>query len=106
MDFYRPWLAKTYVSAMNIIHYMHDKYAYEKSQMALHDTDVRRLMAFGIAGMSCMADSLSAIKYAKVKPASATRRTALSWILRSRAISPSFGNDDDRVDDSIACEQV
>ncbi len=67
MDFYRPWLAKTYVNAMNIIHYMHDKYSYEKSQMALHDSTVRRLMAFGIAGMSCMADSLSAVKYAKVK---------------------------------------
>lgn len=104
MDFYRPWLAKTYVSAMNTIHYMHDKYAYEKSQMALHDTDVRRLMAFGIAGMSCMADSLSAIKYAKVKPI----RNPENGIIVDFEIEgdfPKFGNDDDRVD-SIACEQV
>ncbi len=104
MDFYRPWLAKTYVSAMNTIHYMHDKYAYEKSQMALHDTEVRRLMAFGIAGMSCMADSLSAIKYAKVKPV----RNPENGIIVDFEIEgdfPKFGNDDDRVD-SIACEQV
>ena len=104
MDFYRPWLAKTYVSAMNTIHYMHDKHAYEKSQMALHDTDVRRLMAFGIAGMSCMADSLSAIKYAKVKPI----RNPENGIIVDFEIEgdfPKFGNDDDRVD-SIACEQV
>ena len=104
MDIYRPWLAKTYVSAMNTIHYMHDKYAYEKSQMALHDTEVRRLMAFGIAGMSCMADSLSAIKYARVKPI----RNPENGIIVDFEIEgdfPKFGNDDDRVD-SIACEQV
>lgn len=104
MDIYRPWLAKTYISAMNTIHYMHDKYAYEKSQMALHDTEVRRLMAFGIAGMSCMADSLSAIKYAKVKPI----RDEESGVIVDFAIEgefPKFGNDDDRVD-QIACEQV
>ena len=104
MDFYRPWLAKTYVSAMNTIHYMHDKYAYEKSQMALHDTEVRRLMAFGIAGMSCMADSFSAIKYAKVKPI----RNPENGIIVDFEIEgdfPKFGNDDDRVD-QIACEQV
>ena len=104
IDFYRPWLAKTYISAMNTIHYMHDKYAYESSQMALHDTDVRRLMAFGIAGMSCMADSLSAIKYAKVRPI----RDENTGIIVDFAIEgdfPKFGNDDDRVD-AIACEQV
>ena len=104
MDIYRLWLAKTYVSAMNTIHYMHDKYAYEKSQMALHDTKVRRLMAFGIAGMSCMADSLSAIKYAKVKPI----RNPENGIIVDFEIDgdfPKFGNDDDRVD-QIACEQV
>ena len=102
MDIYRPWLAKTYVSAMNTIHYMHDKYAYEKSQMALHDTKVRRLMAFGIAGMSCMADSLSAIKYAKVKP---IRNPENGIIVEFEGDFPKFGNDDDRVD-QIACEQV
>ena len=104
MDFYRPWLAKTYISAMNTIHYMHDKYAYEKSQMALHDTEVRRLMAFGIAGMSCMADSLSAIKYAKVRPI----RNPENGIIVDFEIEgdfPKFGNDDNRVD-QIACEQV
>ena len=102
MDIYRPWLAKTYVSAMNTIHYMHDKYAYEKSQMALHDTEVRRLMAFGIAGMSCMADSLSAIKYAKVRPI----RNPENGIIVDFEIEgdfPKFGNDDDFVD-SIAVQ--
>ena len=98
------WLAGVYVNSLNIIHYMHDKYAYEKSQMALHDTKVRRLMAFGIAGMSCMADSLSAIKYAKVKPI----RNPENGIIVDFEIEgdfPKFGNDDDRVD-QIACEQV
>ncbi|WP_200814952.1 formate C-acetyltransferase [Scatolibacter rhodanostii] len=104
LDVYRAWLAKTYVSAMNIIHYMHDRYAYEKSQMALHDTTVRRLMAFGIAGMSCMADSLSAIKYAKVKCVR-NPETGIVTDFEIEGDFPKFGNDDDRVD-SIACEQV
>lgn len=103
LDFYRPWLAKTYVSAMNIIHYMHDKYAYEKTQMALHDTDVHRFMAFGIAGMSVLADSLSAIKYAKVK--CIRDDTGLIKDFEITGSYPAFGNDDDRVD-SIAQEQV
>lgn len=103
MNIYRPWLAKTYVNAMNMIHYMHDKYAYEKTQMALHDTDVHRFMAFGIAGMSVLADSLSAIKYAKVK----VIRDEIGLIRDFETIGeyPAFGNDDDRVDD-IAKEQV
>ncbi len=104
MDVYREWLAKTYVSAMNIIHYMHDKYAYEKVQMALHDTSVRRLMAFGIAGMSCMADSLSAIKYARVR-CIRDEETGLVTDFAIEGSYPAFGNDDDRVD-AIACEQV
>ncbi len=99
MDIYRPWLAKTYVNAMNIIHYMHDKYAYEKTQMALHDTDVHRFMAFGIAGMSVLADSLSAIKYAKVKVI--RDETGLIKDFETIGEYPAFGNDDDRVD-SIA----
>lgn len=104
LEVYRPWLAKTYVSAMNIIHYMHDRYAYEKSQMSLHDTNVRRLMAFGIAGMSCMADSISAIKYAKVKCVK-DPETGLVTDFEVEGEFPKFGNDDDRVD-AIACEQV
>lgn len=103
MEFYRDWLAKTYVSAMNIIHYMHDKYAYEKTQMALHDTDVHRFMAFGVAGMSVLADSLSAIKYAKVK--CIRDETGLITDFETVGDYPAFGNDDDRVD-SIAREQV
>ena len=103
MNVYREWLAKTYVSAMNIIHYMHDKYAYEKTQMALHDTDVHRFMAFGIAGMSVLADSLSAIRYARVKCIRDT--TGLITNFEIEGDYPAFGNDDDRVD-SIAQEQV
>jgi formate C-acetyltransferase len=103
MNVYREWLAKTYVSAMNIIHYMHDKYAYEKTQMALHDTSVHRFMAFGIAGMSVLADSLSAIKYAKVK--CIRDETGLITDFEITGDYPAFGNDDDRVD-SIAQEQV
>lgn len=103
MGFYRSWLAKTYVSAMNIIHYMHDKYAYEKLQMALHDTDVHRYMAFGIAGLSVLADSLSAIKYAKVK--CIRDENGLIKDFEITGSYPAYGNDDDRVD-SIAVEQV
>ena len=103
MKFYREWLAKTYVSAMNIIHYMHDKYAYEKTQMALHDTDVHRFMAFGIAGLSVLADSLSAIKYGKVKVI--RDESGLITDFQTTGEYPAFGNDDDRVD-FIAQEQV
>jgi formate C-acetyltransferase len=103
MNIYREWLARTYVSAMNIIHYMHDKYAYEKTQMALHDTSVHRFMAFGIAGMSVLADSLSAIKYAKVR--CIRDETGLISDFEIIGDYPAFGNDDDRVD-TIAKEQV
>ena len=103
LNIYREWLAKMYVSAMNIIHYMHDKYAYEKTQMALHDSSVHRFMAFGIAGMSVLADSLSAIKYAKVK--CIRDETGLITNFEITGDYPAFGNDDDRVD-SIAQEQV
>lgn len=104
MDYYRPWLAKTYVDALNIIHAMHDKYAYEKSQMALHDSEVRRLMAFGIAGMSCLADSLSAVKYAKVK-CIRDEQSGLVTDFKVEGEFPMFGNDNDSVD-KIAYEQV
>lgn len=103
LEFYRAWLAKTYVSAMNMIHYMHDKYAYEKVQMALHDTDVHRFMAFGIAGLSVLADSLSAIKFAKVKVV--RDETGLIKDFVTEGEFPAYGNDDDRVD-NIAAEQV
>ena len=94
-------VAKTYVDAMNIIHYMHDKYAYEAGQMALHDTNVRRLMAFGVAGLSVAVDSLSAIKYAKVKPIRNEEGIAIDFEVEGDY--PKYGNDDDRVDD-IAVE--
>lgn len=100
---YMQWLSRTYVNTMNIIHYMHDKYAYEKLQMALHDTDVERLMAFGAAGISVVADSLSAIKYATVTPV--TDETGLIVDYKVEGDYPKYGNDDDRVD-SIAVEIV
>ncbi len=85
-----------YVKAMNIIHYMHDKYAYEASQMALHDSNVRRLMAYGIAGFSVVVDSLSAIKYAKVKPIRNEEGIAVDFDIEGDY--PKYGNDDDKVD--------
>ncbi|MBB6697960.1 formate C-acetyltransferase [Clostridium algidicarnis] len=96
------YVAGLYVNTMNIIHYMHDKYAYEAGQMALHDTEVGRLMAFGVAGLSVAADSLSAIKYAKVKP---IRENGITVDFEIEGEFPKFGNDDDRVDD-IAVELV
>ena len=93
---YISWLCHLYVNTMNVIHFMHDKYAYEKTQMALHDTMVERLMAFGIAGLSVVADSLSAIKFAKVSPI----RDDSDYItgFKTQGDFPKFGNDDDRVD--------
>lgn len=96
-------VARIYAGAMNIIHYMHDKYAYEAGQMALHDTNVRRLMAYGVAGLSVVADSLSAIKYAKVKPIRNEDGIAIDFEIDGEF--PKYGNDDDRVD-SIAQEVV
>ncbi len=95
-EIYIAWLSRLYVNTMNIIHYMHDKYAYEKIQMALHDTDVERFMAFGIAGLSVVADSLSAIKYASVHPV----KDANGFIVEFDTVGdfPKYGNDDDRVD--------
>lgn len=90
-------VAKTYVDAMNIIHFMHDKYAYEKGQMALHDTNVKRLMAFGVAGFSVAVDSLSAIKYAQVKPIRDENGIATDFEITGNF--PKYGNDDDRVDE-------
>ncbi len=91
------WLAKVYVSALNIIHYMHDKYAYERIQMALHDRDVKRYFATGVAGLSIVADSLSAIKYAKVTPVRNEQGIVVSY--NTEGDFPKYGNNDDRVDD-------
>ncbi|ACO85225.1 formate C-acetyltransferase [Clostridium botulinum] len=96
------YIANLYVNTMNIIHYMHDKYAYEGGLMALHDTEVERLMAFGVAGLSVVADSLSAIKYAKVKP---VRENDIAVDFEIEGDFPKYGNDDDRVDE-IAVEIV
>ena len=93
---YIEWLSHLYVNTMNIIHYMHDKYAYEKTQMALHDTDVGRFMAFGIAGLSVVADSLSAIKFANVRPIKNSDGFIVDF--ETKGDFPKYGNDDDRVD--------
>lgn len=97
LETYRTWICRLYINTLNAIHYMHDKYAYEKTQMALHDTEVERFMACGVAGLSVLADSLSAIKYAQVKPI----RNTQGYITDFETIGeyPTYGNDDDRVDD-------
>ena len=106
LDYDRVWanykkvmdyVAELYVDANNIIHYMHDKYAYEASQMALHDTHVQRLMAFGVAGLSVATDSLSAIKYGKVRPVRNENGVAVDFV--TEGDFPKYGNDDDRADD-------
>ena len=95
-DTYLAWMMHLYVNTMNVIHYMHDKYAYEKTQMALHDTDVHRFMAFGIAGLSVVADSLSAIKFANVRPIK--NEDGFISEFETTGDFPKYGNDDDRVD--------
>ncbi len=97
------WLAKLYIDTLNVIHYMHDKYSYERIEMALHDEKILRTMAGGVAGLSVVADSLSAIKYAKVKPIYDENGLAVDFEIEGEY--PTFGNNDDRVDD-IAIEVV
>jgi formate C-acetyltransferase len=92
------WLAKTYVHAMNCIHYMHDKYFYERLEMALHDRDILRTMAFGIAGLSVVADSLSAIKYGNIRVTRDATGLVVDYQNEGNASTPQFGNNDDRVD--------
>ncbi len=96
LDHFTDWLAEQYVKALNIIHFMHDKYSYESALMALHDRDVKRYFATGIAGLSVAADSLSAIKYAKVKPIVDEDGIAVDFDIEGDY--PQFGNNDDRVD--------
>ncbi|ASE43102.1 TPA: formate C-acetyltransferase [Citrobacter braakii] len=103
LDHFMDWLAVQYISALNIIHYMHDKYSYEASLMALHDRDVYRTMACGMAGLSVAADSLSAIKYARVKPIRDENGLAVDFEIEGDY--PQYGNNDERVD-SIACDLV
>ena len=91
------WLARLYVNTLNLIHYMHDKYSYEALEMSLHDTDVRRFFATGIAGFSCAVDSLSAIKYAKVYPVRNSEGIVVDF--RTEGDYPKYGNNDDRADD-------
>lgn len=97
---YMSWMAKLYVNTMNAIHYMHDKYAYERLIMSFHDTEPERLMAFGISGLSVLTDSLSAIKYAKVTPIKDERGLIVDF--ETEGDFPKYGNDDDRADE-IAC---
>ncbi|ODP99091.1 MULTISPECIES: formate C-acetyltransferase [Salinivibrio] len=103
MDHLMDWLAKQYVTALNSIHFMHDKYSYEAALMAFHDRDVHRTMACGIAGLSVAADSLAAIKYAKVKPVRDEDGIAIDFDIEGEY--PAFGNNDERVD-AIACDLV
>ena len=103
LDSLMDWLATQYVTALNSIHYMHDKYSYEAAQMALHDRDVVRTMACGIAGLSVAADSLAAIKYATVKPVRDENGIAVDFDIEGDY--PKFGNNEERVD-AIACELV
>lgn len=103
MDSFMDWLATNYVTALNCIHYMHDKYSYEAALMALHDRDIVRTMACGIAGLSVAADSLSAIKHAKVRPIRDENGVAVDFEIEGEY--PQFGNNDSRVDD-IACDLV
>lgn len=103
LDSMMEWLATQYVTALNSIHYMHDKYSYEAALMALHDRDVRRTMACGIAGLSITADALSAIKYAKVSPIRNEQGIAIDFDIEGEF--PKFGNNNDKVDD-IACDLV
>jgi formate C-acetyltransferase len=102
-DMTMEWLAELYINTLNVIHYMHDKYSYERIEMALHDTEIVRTMATGIAGLSVVADSLSAIKYAKVKPIRDENGIAVDFEIEGDF--PKYGNNDDRVD-SIAVELV
>ena len=102
-DSMMDWVARVYVNALNIIHYMHDKYCYESLEMALHDRDILRTMACGIAGLSVVADSLSAIKYAKVKPIRNENGLVVNYEIEGDF--PKYGNDDDRVD-KIAVDVV
>ncbi|MTI48238.1 MAG: formate C-acetyltransferase [Firmicutes bacterium] len=102
-DLVMDWLSQLYINTLNIIHYMHDKYCYEKIQMALHDKDVLRTSACGIAGLSVVADALSAIKYSKVKVIRDKNGLAIDYEVEGEY--PAFGNNDDRVD-SIASEIV
>lgn len=97
LEKYREWICRLYINTLNVIHYMHDKYAYEKTQMALHDTEVERFMACGVAGLSVLTDSLSAIKYARVKPVRDERGYIVDF--ETKGEFPTYGNDDDRADD-------
>lgn len=96
-DKYSTWIANLYVNTLNVIHFMHDKYAYERLMMSLHDTNVERLMAFGVSGFSVLVDSLSAIKYAKVTAIKDERGIIADFKIEGDF--PKYGNDDDRVDD-------
>ena len=96
---YASWMARLYVNTMNVIHYMHDKYAYERLMMSLHDVEPERLMAFGISGLSVLADSLSAIKYADVTPIKDERGIITNF--KVEGDFPKYGNDDDRADDIV-----